>query len=155
MLAAFVTFQESGPEAPTPGPGARLWCHRQEFQWSPQLPGKSVLFPLVPSFLPSDESTVLYSSQTQPAHCPLAHQPGCSKVTDTGTARRTGRGWRSDVAPENHVLPPLCEVSTSPAASAHVLPGGWHGGQWCRGPGKETPASVHPLGREGAGRRAS
>lgn len=143
--------QKPPPQAQEQGYGATV----RNSSGAHNFPGKSVLFPLVPSFLPSDESTVLYSSQTQPAHCPLAHQPGCSKVTDTGTARRTGRGWRSDVAPENHVLPPLCEVSTSPAASAHVLPGGWHGGQWCRGPGKETPASVHPLGREGAGRRAS
>lgn len=161
MPAASVTFQEPGPEAPTPGPGARLWCHRQEFQRSPQLPRKICALPTHPPFLPSDESTVLHSGQTQPAHCPLAHlwgpqgappfrQPGCSKVTDTGTARRTGRGWRSDVAPENHVLPPLCEVSTSPAASACVLPGGQHGGQRCRGPGKEAPASVHPLGPGGA-----
>ena len=122
MPAASVTFQEPGPEAPTPGAGARLWCHHQEFQRSHSSPGKSVLFPLVPPFLPSDEFTVLYSGQTQPAHCPLTHlwgpqgappsrQSECSKVTDTGTARRTGRGWRSDVAPENHVLPPLCEVS--------------------------------------------
>ena len=57
------------------------------------------------------------------------------------------------MAPENHVLPPMCEVSTSPAASTRVLPGGQHGGQRCRGPGKEASASVHPLGPGGAGTR--
>lgn len=50
MLAAFVTFQEPGPEAPTPGPGARLWCHRQEFQWSPQLSRKICALPTRPLF---------------------------------------------------------------------------------------------------------
>lgn len=110
--------QKPPPQAQEQGYGATI----RNSSGAHSSPRKSVLFPLIPPFLPSDESTVLYSGQTQPAHCPLAHlwgpqgappsrQPECRKVTDTGTARRTGRGWRSDVAPENHVLPPLCEVS--------------------------------------------